>query len=99
MERYLVLEDGTVFSGEAFGFEGQTTGEVVFTTGMTGYQEAVTDQSFANQILVFTNPLIGNYGVNLDDYESLMPNCCGSFVVRWHVFLTVGASKGLLMIS
>ncbi len=53
MERYLVLEDGTVFSGEAFGFEGQTTGEVVFTTGMTGYQEAVTDQSFANQILVF----------------------------------------------
>lgn len=77
MERYLVLEDGTVFSGEAFGFEGQTTGEVVFTTGMTGYQEAVTDQSFANQILVFTNPLIGNYGVNLDDYESLMPNCCG----------------------
>ena len=77
MQRYLVLEDGSVFSGKAFGFEGQSTGEVVFTTGMTGYQEAITDQSFANQILVFTNPLIGNYGVNLDDYESITPNCCG----------------------
>lgn len=77
MKRYLVLEDGTVYKGEAFGADCQTTGEVVFTTGMTGYQEAVTDQSFANQILVFTNPLIGNYGVNLDDYESLQPNCRG----------------------
>ena len=62
MKRYLVLEDGTIFKGDAFGAERQTTGEVVFTTGMTGYQEAVTDQSFADQILVFTNPLIGNYG-------------------------------------
>lgn len=77
MKRYLLLEDGSVFAGDAFGFTGETTGEVVFTTGMTGYQEAVTDQSFANQILVFTNPLIGNYGVSLDDYESIDPNCCG----------------------
>lgn len=77
MKRYLVLEDGTVFSGEAFGAKQATTGEVVFTTGMTGYQEAITDQSYANQILVFTNPLIGNYGVTVDDYESLTPHIRG----------------------
>ena len=52
MERYLVLEDGSVYAGEAFGADRSTLGEVVFTTGMTGYQEAITDQSYANQILV-----------------------------------------------
>ncbi|MDO4903679.1 MAG: glutamine-hydrolyzing carbamoyl-phosphate synthase small subunit [Limosilactobacillus sp.] len=77
MERYLVLEDGSVYEGEAFGADRSTLGEVVFTTGMTGYQEAITDQSYANQILVFTNPLIGNYGVNLDDYETLEPQIKG----------------------
>ncbi|MCP0886199.1 carbamoyl phosphate synthase small subunit [Ligilactobacillus sp. WILCCON 0076] len=77
MQRYLILDDGSVFKGTGFGAKNSTTGEVVFTTGMTGYQEAVTDQSYANQILVFTNPLIGNYGVTLDDYESLQPNCKG----------------------
>ncbi|KRL04596.1 carbamoyl phosphate synthase small subunit [Liquorilactobacillus oeni] len=77
MKRYLILEDGSIFEGEAFGAKGETTGEVVFTTGMTGYQETITDQSYANQILVFTNPLIGNYGVNLDDYESIEPGCKG----------------------
>jgi carbamoyl-phosphate synthase small subunit len=77
VKRYLILEDGSIFEGQAFGADTSTTGEVVFTTGMTGYQEAVTDQSFANQILVFTNPLIGNYGVTLDDYESIEPNCKG----------------------
>nr|WP_321316041.1 carbamoyl phosphate synthase small subunit [uncultured Ligilactobacillus sp.] len=77
MKRYLVLEDGSVFEGKAFGSKQIATGEVVFSTGMTGYQEAITDQSYANQILVFTNPLIGNYGVNLDDYESLQPKCRG----------------------
>lgn len=56
MQRYLVLEDGTTYRGTAFGADQAKTGEVVFTTGMTGYQEAITDQSFANQILVFTNP-------------------------------------------
>ncbi len=77
MQRYLVLEDGTTYRGTAFGADQAKTGEVVFTTGMTGYQEAITDQSFANQILVFTNPLIGNYGVNLDDDESLLPEIKG----------------------
>lgn len=76
-KRYLILEDGTVFEGKSFGANRSTTGEVVFTTGMTGYQEAITDQSYANQILVFTNPLIGNYGVTLDDYESLQPHIKG----------------------
>ena len=77
MKRYLILEDGTKFAGEAFGAPKSASGEVVFTTGMTGFQEAVTDESYANQILVFTNPLIGNYGVTLDDYESLQPHCKG----------------------
>lgn len=75
--RYLVLEDGSVYAGEGFGAEVDTDGEVVFTTGMTGYQEAITDQSYANQILVFTNPLIGNYGVTLADFESINPEIKG----------------------
>lgn len=77
MKRYLVLEDGAVFSGEGFGADQSTLGEVVFNTGMTGYQESITDQSYADQILVFTNPLIGNYGVNLDDNETLEPQIKG----------------------
>ncbi len=61
----LVLEDGSVFPGEAVGFAGSTAGEVVFNTGMVGYAEAMTDPSYAGQILVFTYPLIGNYGIPL----------------------------------
>ncbi|MDF7639128.1 glutamine-hydrolyzing carbamoyl-phosphate synthase small subunit [Lactobacillus sp. ESL0791] len=75
--RYLILEDGSIYQGAGFGAELETSGEVVFTTGMTGYQEAITDQSYAGQILVFTNPLIGNYGVTLADYESLKPGIKG----------------------
>ena len=75
--RYLILEDGSIFAGEGFGGSQATKGEVVFTTGMTGYQEAITDQSYADQILVFTNPLIGNYGITLADYESLEPGIKG----------------------
>lgn len=75
--RYLILEDGSIFAGESFGGDQSTKGEVVFTTGMTGYQEAITDQSYADQILVFTNPLIGNYGITLADYESLEPGIKG----------------------
>lgn len=77
MKRMLVLEDGTVYQGQAFGADQLTMGEVVFTTGMTGYQEAITDQSFANQILVFTNPLLGNYGINPADHEALNPQIKG----------------------
>lgn len=66
----LVLEDGSVYEGEAFGGETTTYGEVVFDTSMTGYQEMLTDPSFAGQILVPTYPLIGNYGINESDFES-----------------------------
>ena len=77
MKRYLVLEDGTVFEGTAFGAKAEKFGEVVFTTGMTGYQEAITDQSYAKQILVFTNPLIGNYGVNVEETKARKPKSAG----------------------
>ena len=66
----LVLEDGSVYEGEAFGAQATTYGEVVFDTSMTGYQEMLTDPSFAGQILVPTYPLIGNYGINESDFES-----------------------------
>jgi carbamoyl-phosphate synthase small subunit len=66
----LVLADGTVVQGLPLGAEGTTTGEVVFNTGMTGYQEILTDPSYAGQIVLFTYPLIGNYGINDDDFES-----------------------------
>ncbi|CAM3318555.1 carbamoyl phosphate synthase small subunit [Vagococcus fessus] len=80
MKRVLILEDGTMFHGEGFGAERFTTGEVVFTTGMTGYQEAITDQSFNGQIITFTYPLVGNYGINRDDFESIEPTCQGVVV-------------------
>ncbi len=67
---YLVLEDGTRYTGRAYGAEGRTLGEVVFATGMTGYQETITDPSYAGQIVVMTAPHIGNTGVNDEDPES-----------------------------
>ena len=80
MKRLLILEDGTIFEGEAFGAERTVSGEVVFTTGMTGYQEAITDQSFNGQLITFTYPLVGNYGINRDDFESIEPSCKGVIV-------------------
>jgi len=70
MDGYLLLEDGTRLEGELLGAQGEITGEVVFNTSMTGYQEAVTDPSYAGQIITFTYPLIGNYGVSGDAMES-----------------------------
>jgi carbamoyl-phosphate synthase small subunit len=70
MSAYLLLEDGTRLDGLACGHNGAVTGEVVFNTGMTGYQESVTDPSYAGQIIVFTYPLIGNYGVSAAAMES-----------------------------
>lgn len=81
MKAKLVLENGAVFTGESFGATGETTGEVVFNTSMTGYQEIVTDPSYAGQIVTMTYPLIGNYGVNPDDVESAKPQVAG-FVVK-----------------
>ncbi len=80
MERLLILEDGTVFEGKAFGADANVFGEIVFTTSMTGYQETITDQSFNGQIITFTYPMVGNYGVNRDDYESISPTCKGVVV-------------------
>lgn len=77
----LVLENGETFTGRAFGGSGTSYGEVVFNTAMTGYQEILTDPSYFGQIVTMTFPLIGNYGVNVDDIESRGPNASG-FVVR-----------------
>lgn len=70
MKAILALEDGTYFLGDAFGSRGERWGEVVFNTGMTGYQEILTDPSYCGQIIVMTYPLIGNYGINREDFES-----------------------------
>ena len=78
---FLVLEDGTILEGTGFGFTGTTYGEVVFNTGMTGYQESLTDASYMGQILIMSYPLIGNYGVNAHDVESDHVQVRG-FVVR-----------------
>lgn len=80
--RLLILEDGTIFEGQAFGADLDVTGEIVFNTGMTGYQESITDQSYNGQILTFTYPLVGNYGINRDDYESIIPTCKGVVVAE-----------------
>lgn len=80
MKKMLVLEDGSVFVGEGFGYDGDTVGEVVFTTGMSGYQESITDPSYHGQIITFTYPLIGNVGINRDDFESIDPSCKGIVV-------------------
>jgi carbamoyl-phosphate synthase small subunit len=77
----LALEDGTVYTGSAFGASGETTGEVVFNTSMTGYQEVLTDPSYKGQIVTMTYPLIGNYGVTAEDQESSVPQVAG-FIVR-----------------
>src|SRR5262249_50720312 len=73
----LVLEDGTLFPGKGLGAFGQTLGEVCFNTSMTGYQEILTDPSYAGQIITFTFPHAGNVGTNDEDFESPRPACRG----------------------
>ncbi|SFB19317.1 carbamoyl-phosphate synthase small subunit [Lentibacillus halodurans] len=80
IERQLILEDGTVFTGKGFGAETSAAGEVVFNTGMTGYQEVITDPSYCGQIVAMTYPLIGNYGINRDDFETVTPFIHGLIV-------------------
>jgi carbamoyl-phosphate synthase small subunit len=83
MQTLLVLADGSVFEGEAIGAAppgGVASGEVVFNTVLTGYQEVITDPSYAGQIITFTNPHIGNYGVNGTDFEARRPFCRGVVV-------------------
>jgi carbamoyl-phosphate synthase small subunit len=81
MRAKLILENGMVFQGNAFGYLEETVGEVVFNTGMTGYQQVLTDPSYYGQIVTMTYPLIGNYGINLEDGESGNPKVKG-FIVR-----------------
>ena len=81
MKAKLILENGMEFQGSAIGYLEETVGEVVFNTGMTGYQEVLTDPSYFGQIVTMTYPLIGNYGLNLEDMESKSPKVKG-FIVR-----------------
>ncbi|MGN0621286.1 MAG: carbamoyl phosphate synthase small subunit [Porcipelethomonas sp.] len=80
---YLLLADGTVFEGRSFGAKGTVIGEVVFTTSLTGYQETLTDPSYYGQIVTQTFPLIGNYGVNDEDFESDKSYVSGYIVREW----------------
>jgi carbamoyl-phosphate synthase small subunit len=86
MKAKLILENGTVFTGESFGSNNETTGEVVFNTSLTGYQEILTDPSYKGQIVTMTYPLIGNYGVNTDDLESVKPQVAGFVVKEYSTF-------------
>lgn len=76
-DRQLVLEDGTIYKGYGFGANVEKAGEVVFNTGLTGYQETLSDPSYNGQIVTFTYPLIGNYGINRDDFETINPSIKG----------------------
>lgn len=78
--RYLVLEDGTVYEGYKLGAEGESSGEIVFNTSMTGIQEIITDNSYTDQIITFSYPLVGSAGFNTEDSESLLPTAKGVVV-------------------
>ena len=81
MKAILALADGRIFEGTSFGAEGEADGEVVFNTSMTGYQEVLTDPSYYGQMVVMTYPLIGNYGVNSEDFESDRPHL-SAFIIK-----------------
>lgn len=92
----LALSDGKVFEGTSFGFEGEAQGEIVFNTSITGYQEILTDPSYCNQIVILTNPMIGNYGVNENDVESCKVQAAGLIVREYSkVYSNAGASESL----
>lgn len=79
-KRYLVFEDGSYYEGYQLGSDELSIGEIVFNTAMTGYQETISDPSYTGQVITFTYPLIGNYGINRDDFESLTPTLNGVVV-------------------
>ena len=81
MKALLALADGKIFEGEHFGSEGEVEAEIVFNTSMSGYQEIITDPSYCGQMVVMTYPLIGNYGVNPEDFESDRPHLSG-FIIK-----------------
>ena len=78
---YLALADGKVFEGNHFGAEGEVDAEIVFNTSMSGYQEILTDPSYCGQMVLMTYPLIGNYGINPQDFESDRPHLSG-FIIK-----------------
>lgn len=96
MRAMIVLEDGRIFEGWAFGAQGEKTGEVVFNTSMMGYQEILTDPSYCGQIVTMTYPLIGNYGINKEDCESAN-TCVQGFIVKEYsrIFSNWRAQKSL----
>lgn len=83
MQARLLLENGTIFTGKSFGSQTESLGEVVFNTGITGYQEVISDPSYCGQIVTMTYPLVGNYGITRDDFEAIRPYIHG-IVVREH---------------
>ena len=83
MQGWIALENGSVFFGDSFGYQDTVEGELVFNTSMTGYQEALTDPSYAGQILMFTFPQIGNYGCNKENYESEKIQTKACIVKEW----------------
>jgi carbamoyl-phosphate synthase small subunit len=92
----LALENGMVFTGDSFGAEGEVAGEVVFNTSLTGYQEIFSDPSYNRQIVTMTYPLIGNYGVNIDDVESAKPQVAGVIVREYsEVYSNFRATESL----
>src|SRR5215472_18763031 len=96
MKAILALEDGTIFEGESLGASGRTYGEVVFNTGMTGYQEILTDPSYAGQLVTLTYPLIGNYGVTQNDFESFRVQVAGFIIKELAAYHSNWRSEGSL---
>ena len=96
MKAILALADGTIFEGESFGITGETIGEIVFNTSMTGYQEILTDPSYKGQIVTMTYPLIGNYGWNKSDTESTKPQVEGLIVREYSQYHSNWRSEGSL---
>ncbi len=93
---HLVLEDGSVFTGESFGAQRDGWGEVVFNTTMTGYQEVLTDPSYAGQMVALTYPLVGNYGINRSDFESRRIQAA-ALIVRQHCDLPSHSSSDMTL--
>ena len=91
MQAILALEDGRIFRGEGYGAKGECYGEVVFNTSLTGYQEIFTDPSYAGQIVVLTNPQIGNYGTNSTIMKPTNPTLRGWSCANFHPSPRTGA--------
>ncbi len=92
MKRYLLLEDGTSFEGDGYGFEGEANGEIVFTTSMSGYLETITDPSYAGEILIFAFPEIANYPLSFEHMESQKIQVSGIITKDAHSILSAGKS-------